>query len=248
MLLRSRAARLALTGLTVMAVGLATTPALAAGSTTLQDRAELTRTAGGKDKYDLDLPGSYWAAVAVRPKAGVTADLKLFAEPSRETVLARSGKKGTAIDFVALDAGSFPASSYYPNVTSGGGGDYVIELDKGSLQLLSWGDEVTFSMGSNDVVRTVSIVAQHFSSEQYQVTLTPSDGDQDGAIYVMRDVYNLEDPYLGRKEAEASVNAKGPGGTEKVTFMGGFAEDEFGIVITNLSGSGTYTVKVTKIS
>jgi hypothetical protein len=247
MFLTSRAARLTLAGVSVLAVGLATTPASAAGSTTLKDRVEKTVQAGGKANYDFTLPGSFWAAVAVRPDAGVTTDLKVYAEPSRETVLARSSKPGKAINFVAIDAGAFPSASFYPTVKSTGAGNYVIELDKGSLQMLDFGTPITFTMNGSDVVRTISIVAQHNPGQQYKVTLTPSDDDQDGAIYVMDNVFNLEDPYLGSKDAVASANAKGPGGAEKLTFVAGNSQDEYGIVITNLAGSGSYTVKMTQV-
>ncbi len=247
MFVRSRTARLAIAGLTVAVVGLATTPALAAGSTTLKDRVEKVVQAGGKAKYDFTMPDNFWAAVAVRPQAGVTTRMKLYAEPSRETVLAKSSKPGEAINFVAVNGAAFPTASFYPTVKSTGAGDYVIELDKGSLQMLDFGTPISFTMKQSDVVRTIAIVAPHNPGQHYRVTLKPSDEDQDGAIYVMDDVFNLEDPYLGSKEAVASANAKGPGGAEKLKFLAGNSQDEYAIVITNLAGSGSYTVKMTQV-
>lgn len=242
MILSTRAAGLTVAAISVLALGAAATPALAAGSTTLKDRVERTEQAGGKDDFDLSLPGQYWAAVALRPGAGVKTSMKLFAEPARESVLAKSAKKGSAINFVAMDASAFPTASFYPTVKSAGAGSYVIELDKGSLQMLELGEEISFTMGTKDVVRTVSIVAQHAPGATYEVTLVPSDGDQDGAVHVMENAFGLENPHLGSKEAVASADSKGPGGTERLTFVGGNSQSEYGIVVTNRSGSGSYTL------
>lgn len=236
----SNLARMTVAALSALALTATASPALAGGPVTLVNGEEITQGAGGKDTYKYGDQGLLvWSVTGVRPDQGAEADLTVYADQANEFRLARSKKPGGAVDFVAVDLASTPATTHYPTVRSSGAASYTVELDR-DVQTLG-AAPVTFTMTNDDVIHAINTDLD--PGVTYKFKLTPGDGDQDGGLYLLEsNPNNSETTYQARKEALASADKKGAGGTETITIVGGISDRIYGLVLTNVSGSGTYTL------
>jgi hypothetical protein len=206
----------------------------------LPDNTPLTRPTppSSGHNYQFQTTVVFWSVVAIRPPAGSDYDLTLFEDAGQTRSVGQSVLGPGTIDFVAVDSNHRPLGSYYPRVTAfAGTGEYQIELSQGP-RFLQNSEQVT--MGAADVVTVRDVCVS--AGDQFTLTATPSDPAQNGELFVFAD--RAADPaswVQSRSQAAVASADHNPGQPATLTFT---APDEacYGVVLDNISGSGTYTL------
>ena len=189
--------------------------------------------------YGYNTTTIYWSAVAVRPPAGSDYDLTLYDDRNQTVALAGSAFGGSTIDFVVVDSNLRALGDYYPRAyVFAGSGSYSLELAQGA-QILATGSQ-TVTMGAAEIVA----VRDSFLTAGVPVTftVTPTNGGQDPELFVFGDDPAVPSSFVkGRPSATVASTVNGAGAAESVTFTP-TRSGWYGVVVTNKTGSGNYTL------
>jgi hypothetical protein len=207
----------------------------------LGNYAELTRPTPTPHNYSYNTTSVYWSVFAARPPSGTDYDMQLYDDVGQTVNLGGSAFGGSTIDFIAVDSNHRPLGDYYPRAYQfSGTGMYQVELAQGTDQV-GVGSH-TVNMGANDVVlvRDTSLS----SGEQTFFRVVPSSGAQNPDLFLMQsDPANSATWVRSRGSAVASSTSGGAGAAEGFSFTAP-APDWYGLVLTNVAGSGNYTLHV----
>ena len=184
------------------------------------------------DRFQFDVWAPHWAAVGLRAPAGNAVNLTLFRDRPNTVPLARSALPQGAIEFVVVDGHhTLLWPEHYPTVHSKS--QYTIQIDSDN-ELMQCPGSKTFNMGPAKVIRAIDFLFQ--PSTTFTMTATPP-GGANGDIFLMQS--DASDPwsiYQSRSQAVAQSITGGPGAVE----------DWYGLILTNRSGGGPYTITCTQ--
>jgi Ca2+-binding RTX toxin-like protein len=179
----------------------------------------------------------YWSGVAIRPPASSDYDLRLYADQGLGTLLSTSAGGTGAIDYVLVD-GNHRTGSFFPQAFyfSGSGGDYGIEEITGGQQLGLGTNNASF--GSGDIFQPRDYSAT--GGTTYYARVVPN-GGLNVNLYVHDSDGTPAGAVQARGNAVTSSGSAGAGGAEAVSWLQPDSDWD-GIVVTNVGGSGAYTV------
>jgi hypothetical protein len=206
----------------------------------LADYTPLTRPAPidpNGHNYQFTTTTIFWSVVALRPAPGDDEDLYLYSDAAQTNELTASALGAGAVDFIAVDSNRRALGTYYPKVRAvTGGKEYQIELAQGA-NLLGASEQIP--MGATDVVtvRDDCVAA----NTKINLTATPSDAGQNGALFLMADNDN---PAVSVQPRGLSVaqSADHPAGQPATLTYTTPAAGCYGVVLINQAGAGTYTL------
>ena len=251
MFVRSTALRVAIAGLSALALAATVTPALAGAGdkaanpltgsldarvSGVTDITQQIRkdAAGGVMKYSYDNEVIYWSVTAVKPRK--KADIALYEDADNTVLLAQSKLKRKAIDFVVVDSNhAVTPSTWYPTVTSSGSGKYTVQNDTDAEILFCDGAPQPYELGKSDIVKALDV---NLSTTAASWTITV-DVPAKASIDLM-DSADATDNYQARKDATMSDT-----GTGTLSISASSDDDWHGLILTKAGGSGTYTFTCT---
>lgn len=186
--------------------------------------------------YSFAAGASGWSVVAHRPLPGVAYDLRLFADAAQTSLLATSRKGPGDVEYVVVDGNHRGGATVYPQVVRrSGAGPYVVEGDSGTL--LPRGTS-TYTFGSGEVVRAFEIDVAAGVTEY--IRIVPSAG-----LDVDLQVHGSDGTPAGavqdRTRAQLTSALEPAGAPEAVAHLSA-ESDRDGVVVTNESGAGSFTV------
>lgn len=205
----------------------------------LGNYAPLTRSTPTPHNFSYSTTSVYWSVAAVRPPAGADYDIYLYDDRAQTALLGTSTYGGSVIDFVAVDSNRRALGDYYPRVLAyAGTGTYQVELAQGTA-ILNTGS-ASISMGWSNVVNVLDTYLT--AGVPVTISVAPTNGGQDPELLLMgSDPANASTWVRGRPYASAVATSGGLGVTETLTFTPS-TTGWFGVVVTNKTGSGTYTL------
>jgi hypothetical protein len=205
----------------------------------LADYVPLVRPTPTPHNFGFNTNTIYWSVVAVRP-SGTDYDLTLFDDRAQTVNLGSSAFGGSTIDFMAVDSNRRALGDYYPRAfVFSGAGSYGVQLAQGA-QILSAATSTPVTMGSADIVA----VRDTFLTAGVAVTIsvTPANAGQDPELLLMGDdPANAATFIRSRGSAVAASVIGAAGAAETLTYIP-TVTGWYGVVVTNKSGSGTYTL------
>lgn len=206
----------------------------------LGDYAPVSRPTPTPHNYSFNTNTIYWSVAAVRPPAGSDYDLTLYDDRNQTVSLGSSAWGGSTIDFVAVDSNRRALGDYYPRTyVFAGSGSYGFELAQGAVTLPA-ATSTTITMGSANIV----LARDAFLTAGVPVTfsVTPSNAGQDPELFLLgSDPANSATWVRSRSSALASSSGAAAGGAEVLTFTPTISA-WYGVVVTNKTGSGSYTL------
>jgi hypothetical protein len=194
-------------------------------------------------RYSFNTSTPYWSAVGLRT-GGSDYDIYLYDDYGMGSLLGVSAYGGSTIDFMTIDSNRRAFGDYYPLVHDyAGSGSYQVELAQGSDQAGSGaGGTSTVTMGSGDVLAVRDAYLN--AGTQYTMRVVPSNAGQNPELFAFEDNPSDGNTFVrSRSQASASASSYGAGAAESLTFTPSYTEWH-GIVVTNVSGSGTYGLYV----
>jgi hypothetical protein len=190
------------------------------------------------DKFGYATHTPYWSAAAIRmPSSSSRVIADLYRDAAMATPPYEVSASGS-VTFFSVDSNRMPFGSFYLKVHRWVGADpYEIQLAQGTSILRST-DTLTF--GSHDIVAVRDVLLT--AGARVTITVTPNSPSLNPALYVQGTTPDDRTAWIQRPVADAmSSPYGGPGVAESVTFTPDH-NGWYGVIITNLSGSGTMTL------
>jgi hypothetical protein len=182
----------------------------------------------------------YWSVVGIRPpQPSGDYDLYLYDDYGLGTFLTDSNIGSGFLDFVAIDSNRRALGDYYPMVYDfANTGTYQIELAQGSNQLPVGVQTITMNAGDVVAVRDILLTA----GVPVGIRVVPTNSGQNPEAFLMADdPANSATWVRARSNAVASSTSGGAGAAEGFVYTPTVSEWH-GFVLTQVSGSGNYTV------
>jgi hypothetical protein len=190
-------------------------------------------------RYHFDTSTAFWSAVGLRqPTANYSIDMF---DDLAQTIELEDSTLGTGVlEYVVVDSNQRALGDYYPRATAVAGsaaGNYDIELAQGSLTLVDGSQ--TFANATVDVIRVLDSFVSTGVPTYFRVV--PAAGQDVDLLAHDSDPAASTSWVQGRSQAVETSGGFGVGASEQFSITPATG-DTYAIVVTQESGSGSYTI------